>query len=55
MSGPVRFHLDEHIDLAIARALRREGVDVTTTVDAGLRTTTDFFQIRYAVDTGRAL
>ena len=37
----IRFHLDEHIDPAIADALRRQGIDVTTTVEVGLRTKTD--------------
>lgn len=29
------FHLDEHVDPDIARALRRHGIDVTTTVETG--------------------
>jgi predicted nuclease of predicted toxin-antitoxin system len=37
----IRFHLDEHMDPDIAAALRRHGVDATTTVDAGLRTASD--------------
>jgi predicted nuclease of predicted toxin-antitoxin system len=37
----IRFHLDEHIDPNIARGLRRYGIDVTTTLDAGLRTQSD--------------
>lgn len=41
MSRKIRFHLDEHIDREIARALRLYGIDVTTTVEAGLRTKTD--------------
>ncbi len=32
----VRFHLDEHVADAVAIGLRRRGIDVTTTVDAGL-------------------
>ncbi len=35
------FHLDEHIDRDLARALRLYGIDVTTTVEAGLRTKMD--------------
>ena len=38
MADRIRFHLDEHVDPAIATALRRAGIDVTTTNDAGLRT-----------------
>ena len=41
MADKIRFHLDEHIDPAVARALRRHGADVTTTVEAGLRTKSD--------------
>ena len=41
MSEQIRFHLDEHIDSNIARGLRRYGIDVTTTVDVGLRTKSD--------------
>ena len=47
MTERIRFHLDEHIDPDIAAALRRHGVDVTTTVDAGLRTTDDDAQFAY--------
>ena len=31
------FHLDEHMHPAIAAGLRRRGIDVTTTFEAGLR------------------
>lgn len=41
MSPRIRFHLDEHIDRDIARALRLHSIDVTTTVEAGLRTKMD--------------
>lgn len=36
MDDRIRFHLDEHIDPDIARAIRKYGVDVTTTADAKL-------------------
>lgn len=48
MAERIRFHLDEHIDPDIAAALRRHGVDVTTTVDAGLRTAGDDAQLEFA-------
>jgi hypothetical protein len=35
MADRIRFHLDEHVDPAIATALRRAGIDVTTTNEAG--------------------
>jgi len=48
MAGRIRFHLDEQVDIAVARALRRYGVDVITTVEAGLRTASDEEQLAYA-------
>lgn len=44
----IRFHLDEHVDSAISSALRLYGIDVTTTVEAGLRTADDNAQLDYA-------
>lgn len=41
MTKRIRFHLDEHVDPDIARALRRHGIDVTTTIEMGLRTLAD--------------
>jgi hypothetical protein len=31
----IRYHLDEHVDPAVAEGLRRRGVDVTTEVETG--------------------
>jgi hypothetical protein len=36
MPRTIRFHLDENCDPAIAAGLRRHGIDVTTSLDAGL-------------------
>jgi predicted nuclease of predicted toxin-antitoxin system len=36
MPRTIRFHLDEHVDPAIAEGLRRHGIDVMTTPEAGL-------------------
>lgn len=47
MSERIRFHLDENVDPAIAQALQRYGVDVTTTVAAGLRTSSDTTQFNF--------
>ncbi len=41
MADRIKFHLDEHVDPDIARALRRHGIDVTTIVEADLRTADD--------------
>ena len=35
MPRTIRFHLDEHVHGAIARGLRRHGMDVTTTPEMG--------------------
>lgn len=51
----IRFHLDEHVDPDIARALRRHGVDVTTTVEVGLRTASDDTQLAFAVGEQRVV
>jgi len=48
MAGRIRFHLDEQVDVAIARALRRYGVDITTTAEAGLRSASDAEQLAHA-------
>ncbi len=55
MAERIRFHLDEHIDPAIARGLRRHGIDVTTTVEAGLRSRSDLAQLEYARTSRRVL
>jgi predicted nuclease of predicted toxin-antitoxin system len=55
MADRIRFHLDEHVDPAIAAALHRAGIDVTTTVEAGLRTQGDESQLRFARDEGRVI
>jgi predicted nuclease of predicted toxin-antitoxin system len=48
MARTIRFHLDEHVANAVAAGLRRLGIDVTTTNDAGLRGKTDPEQLAYA-------
>src|SRR5688572_3893415 len=55
MPDRIRFHLDENVDPRIATALRRENADVTTTVEAGLRTRPDEEQLDFATRTGRVL
>ncbi len=47
MAERIRFHLDEHIDSAVARALRRHVIDVTTTKEVGLRTESDEVQLNF--------
>ncbi len=55
MSQKIRFFLDEHIDPNIARGLRRYGIDVTTTVDAGLRTQSDELHLAFIREDQRVL
>lgn len=55
MAERIRFHLDEHVDPRIAEALRRHGVDVTTTVSVGLRTQSDSVQWEFAQRERRVL
>jgi predicted nuclease of predicted toxin-antitoxin system len=51
----IRFHLDEHVDSDIAKALRRHGIDVTTTVEAGLRTLDDADHLDFILREGRVV
>ncbi|MGD9635119.1 MAG: DUF5615 family PIN-like protein [Pirellulales bacterium] len=44
----MRFHLDEHVAHAVAAGLRRRGIDVTTTVDAGLLSRPDEEHLEFA-------
>jgi predicted nuclease of predicted toxin-antitoxin system len=55
MSQTIRFHLDEHVSHAIAHALRRRGVDVSTTTDAELLGASDSDQLAYALSERRVL
>lgn len=48
MAERIRFHLDEPVDPVIARALRKHGIDVTTTQEAGLRALPDADQLEFA-------
>ncbi len=47
MAERIRFRLDEHIDPDVARALRQQGVDVTTTADAKLLNQPDTAHIAF--------
>jgi predicted nuclease of predicted toxin-antitoxin system len=55
VTNRIRFHLDEHMDPDIAAALRRHGIDVTTTKEAGLRTAGDNTQLQFAKAHGRVI
>ena len=51
----ILYHLDEHIPRAVADGLGRRGIDVSTTVEAGLRSATDEAHIAYARTQGRVM
>ena len=51
----LRYHFDEHIPNAVAKGLRRNGIDVTTPMDAGLLEAADHVHLAYATRTGRVM
>ncbi len=51
----VRFHLDENVDPALAEALRRRRIDVTTSAESRLNGHTDREQLEYAETQRRVL
>ncbi len=55
MPREVRFHLDEHVPPAIAEGLRRRGIDVTTTSDAGLISADDVDHVAFALANQRVI
>jgi hypothetical protein len=55
MPRTIRFHLDEHAPSALADGLRRRGIDVTTTTEAGLLSRTDEAHLIFALAENRML
>jgi predicted nuclease of predicted toxin-antitoxin system len=55
MPQTIRFHLDEHVSHAVADGLRRLGIEVTTTTDAGLLGAEDGDQITYGLNEARVI
>ncbi len=55
MPRTIRYHLDEHVDPAIADGLRRRGIDVTTTADAALLGADDDDHVVFARAQGRVI
>ncbi|NEQ71377.1 MAG: hypothetical protein F6K21_39045 [Symploca sp. SIO2D2] len=55
MSSRIRFHLDEQVQSVIVRGLLRRGIDVTTTVEVGLRTQSDEAQLDFICQQKRVL
>jgi len=55
MARTIRFHLDEHVPHAVADGLRRVGIDVTTSSDAGLLGAGDADHIAYGLAQARVV
>ena len=55
MFEKIRFHLDENVDPDIALALRRTGIDVTTSQESNLLSGSDIAQLNFAVSQSRVL
>jgi len=55
MPEKIRFHLDENVSMAIARSLRKRGIDVSTTPELNLIQATDENQLDFARKEGRVL
>ena len=51
----ISLYLDEHIQLALAEALRARGVDVLTTQEAGNVGLSDLGQLTFAIESKRSL
>ncbi|ETW94528.1 MAG: hypothetical protein ETSY1_34465 [Candidatus Entotheonella factor] len=51
----IRFHLDENVSSAIARALQRRGVDITITPEQGMIGSSDEEQLAFALSEQRVL
>ncbi len=54
-SERLRFHLDEHIAHSVATALRRYGIDVSTTTEVGLRQADDLAHLAFTRREGRVI
>jgi len=55
MPRTIRFHLDEHVAHAVADGLRRLGIEVTTTAEAGLLGADDSAHLAHAVSQDRVI
>jgi predicted nuclease of predicted toxin-antitoxin system len=55
MTDRIHLHLDENVDPDVARALRRHGVNVSTTQEVGLRTESDTTQLAFIRREGRMI
>ena len=52
---PLRYYLDEHMPVVIARELRRNGIETVTVRDLGMRGDSDANHLSRANEMGRVL
>lgn len=55
MTQKIRFHLDENVSNAIAKGLRRRGIDVTTTSETRLIGVSDGEQLYFVMSESRVI
>ncbi|HZQ10861.1 MAG TPA: DUF5615 family PIN-like protein [Anaerolineae bacterium] len=55
MAERIRFHLDENVDPDVARALKRHGIDVTTSIELDMQGQTDDEQVAFIRRTQRVI
>jgi predicted nuclease of predicted toxin-antitoxin system len=55
VNNRIQFHLDENVDPDIALALRRHGIDVTTSREMNLLGQPDEVQLAFACEQGRVI
>jgi hypothetical protein len=55
VTAPISLYLDEHVPSAVAKGLRRRGIDVKTARDAGLLGAEDKEHLDFAVAEQRAV
>ncbi len=55
MSEDIKYYIDEHVPATVVTGLRRRGVDILTTPEAGMRGASDEAQLVFATEKKRAL
>lgn len=55
MNNALRFYTDQHFPVAVSQGLRRHGVDILTTQEAGRCGSSDEEQLAFATEQGRVL
>lgn len=55
MAEAIRFHLDEHVPIAVAAGLQSHGIDVATASEAGLLSADDLEHMAFALRESRVI